>query len=359
MKRRIALIFVILATAALAGGTAYKAITDQGAAEKKGPGTPGIIAYTVASRPFADRMEAVGTAQAAEAATLTATASDTVTAINFEEGTAVTAGTVLIQLNDEEERAELEDAEKTATRYTELAKTNATSIAQRDSSAAALKVAQARVNDRQIIAPFDGLTGFRNVSLGDLVTPGMIVTSVYDIDPIKLEFTLPEAYLSVLKPGLEIQARTEAWPDKVFTGKISTIDPGINPATRAISLKAEIDNTDGSLKPGLLMTVSVVKNERAALSIPESAIIQQGNEHKVYVIGADKKATPQPVRIGTREAGYVEVLEGLKEGDTIVAEGLMKVRPGNPVEITKTITIDEMVDAATAVANPRKQEALR
>ena len=107
------------------------------------------------------------------------------------------------------------------------------------------------------------------------------------------------------------------------------------------------------------MTVSVVKNERAALSIPESAIIQQGNEHKVYVIGADKKATPQPVRIGTREAGYVEVLEGLKEGDTIVAEGLMKVRPRNPVEITKTVTIDEMVDAATAVANPRKQEALR
>lgn len=360
MKRRLALFGLVLIALIIAGGTGYKVWhNSHNKDDSKRGGTPSIIAYSVAPRTFTDRIQAVGTATANEAATLTATASDTVVAINFDEGALVTKDTILVQLNDAEERAEMEDAKKSSDRYNALAKTSATSEAQRDTSAATLAIAEARVRDRQIIAPFDGIAGFRNVSIGDLVTPGMEVTSVYDIDPIKLEFTLPESYLAILEPGLEIEAYTSAWPNETFRGKITVIDPRINAATRAVSLKAEIPNTESALKPGLLMTVNVVKDERTALSIPEAAIIQQGDKQNVYVIGEDKKAVMTPVTIGSREAGYIEVLEGLKEGDVIVAEGLLKVRPGAAVEISKTLTIDDMVEAASGMATPRKQEALK
>ena len=359
MKRRMAVWGLVLIALIIVGGTGYKIWQDSQKADSgKRGGTPAIIAYNVASRVFTDRIEAVGTAMANEEATLTATASDTVTAINFEEGKPVTKDAVLIQLNDAEERAEMEDAKKTFDRFTALAKSSATSVAQRDTSAAELKMAEARLRDRQIIAPFDGLAGFRNVSLGDLVTPGMTVTSIYDIDPIKLEFTLPESFLSILVPGLEIEAVTSAWPDKQYKGVVTVIEPRINPVTRAVSLKAEIPNLDGTLKPGLLMTVNVVKDERTALSIPEAAIIQQGNNQNVYVIGADNKVTLTPITIGSREAGFVEVTEGLKEGDRLVAEGLLKVRPGASVEIAKTVTIDDMIKSAVEMSTQRKQEAL-
>lgn len=360
MKRRWALTGIILIALTVLAATGYKFwINTQKPEQGRRGGTPDIVAYVVAPRTFTDRIEAIGTAQANEAATLTATASDTVTAINFEEGTLVTKDTVLVQLNDAEERAEMEDAKRTADRYSALARTSASSAAQRDTSATTLAMAEARVKDRQIIAPFDGLAGFRNVSLGDLVTPGMAVTAIYDIDPIKLEFTLPESYLSILESGLEIEARTSAWPDKIFGGKVTVIEPRINPDTRAISLKAEIPNADGALKPGLLMTVNVVKNERKSLSIPEAAILQQGSAQNVYVIGEDKKVTLTPVTIGMRETGYVEILQGLKEGDTIVAEGLLKVRSSSAVEISRTVTIEEMIEAATGMATARKQKALK
>ena len=360
MKRRLALTGLIVIALIVLAATGYKFWSNTQKPEQgRRGGTPSIVAYVVTPRTFTDRIEAIGTAQANEAATLTATASDTVTEINFEEGTMVSKDMVLVQLNDAEERAEMEDAKRAADRYSTLAKTSASSAAQRDTSAATLAMAEARVKDRQITAPFDGLAGFRNVSIGDLVTPGMAVTSIYDIDPIKLEFTLPESYLSILEPGLEIEAHTSAWPDKTFSGKVTVVDPRINPDTRAVALKAEIPNTDHTLKPGLLMTVNVVKNEREALSIPEAAILQQGSAQNVYVIGADKKVTLTPVTIGMRETGYVEILNGLKEGDTIVAEGLLKVRPNAEVEIAKTVTIEEMIEAASPMATARKQKALK
>lgn len=360
MKRRLALLALILVAVLIVAATALKFWTNsQKPDESRRGGTAAVVAYTVKPRTFTDRIEAIGTAQANEAATLTAAASDTVTAINFEEGARVSQGDVLVQLNDAEERASMEDARKVAERYSTLAKTSASSAAQRDTSAAELAMAEARLRDRQIIAPFDGITGFRNVSIGDLVTPGMAVTTLYDIDPIKLEFTLPENYLSIMEPGLEIEARTSAWVEETFKGKVTVVEPQVNAETRAIALKAEIANPHGKLKPGLLMTVNVVKNERQSLSIPEAAILQQGSNQNVYVIGADNKVALKTVKLGVRETGFVEILEGLSAGDTIVAEGLMKVRPGASVEIARTITIEDMMKDSAAMATDRKQKALK
>lgn len=360
MKHPIALTALILLLIGIGGGTGYKYWQGQNKPDEdsRRSGVPMVVAYQVAAHTFSDQMEAIGTATANESATLSATVTDVATAIHFQEGTAVKAGEVLVQLKDDEERAALEDARRTASRYSELAKTNATSIAQKDASAAALQVAEARMSDRQIIAPFDGVTGFRHISPGDLLTPGTIVTTLYDLDPIKLEFTLPERFLSALAPDLAIEASTQAWPQKIFRGTITVIDPGINPVTRAVSLKAEIPNPDGKLKPGLLMTVSVIRDQRQALSVPEGALIQQGQQHNVYVIDQDNQIRMTPVTIGSREAGYVEVIQGLKEGEIIVAEGLLKLRPSVKVTISRTTTIEEIIKAATAMANPRKQEAL-
>lgn len=359
MKRRLALTGIILATLAVSGMTGYKVwINTHKAGQTRQNGAPAIVAYTVTPQDFTDRIEAIGTAQPNEAATLTATAADTVTAINFEEGAFVAQSTVLVQLNDAEERAEMEDARKNAARYSALAKTSASSAAQSDTATTAFAMSEARVKDRQIIAPFDGIAGFRNISIGDLVTPGMAVTTLYDIDPIKLEFTLPENYLSVAQAGLEIEARTSAWPDRIFKGAVIVVDPHINPETRAIALKAEIPNTDSALKPGLLMTVNVIKNKRKSLSVPEGALLQQGENHNVYLIDKEGKAQLTPVTIGTRETGYVEIINGLKDGDTIVAEGLLKIRPGMAVKIVKTVTLNDMIEAARQMAPPRKQKAL-
>lgn len=360
MKRRLASLMLIIILTVLCGATGYKIWvnkTQETAARERG--MPDIVAYEVALRKFSDRIEAVGTAMANEVATLTATAADTVTAINFTEGGLVTKDTILVQLNDAEEAAQLEEAQKAFTRYEELARTNATSVAQKDNAAATLKVAQARLKDRQVLAPFDGIAGFRHVSLGELVSTGDVVTSVYDIDPIKLEFTIPETFLSVLKPGLKIRARTSAWPADIFEGVITVINPGLNAETRAISLKAEIPNSDEKLKPGLLMTTEIVKNERTARAIPEAALIQTGQIHSVYVIGQDNQIESRTVTIGTREAGYVEIIEGLDEGEKIVAEGLLKVRSGIKINIARTVTLDEMIAGSAAMASERKQEALK
>lgn len=361
MKHRIVLICLLLLLGALSAGTGYKFWKNQTkpAEEGRRGGTPQVVAYIVGLQDFSDRMEAVGTAMADEAVTLTANVTDTVTFINFQEGATVRAGDVLLQLNDDEEKAELEEARRSFNRYSELVKTSATSVAQKDASAAALQVAEARVKDRQITAPFDGITGFRHVSPGDLLSPGTVVTSLYDIDPIKLEFTLPERFLSTLKSGLAINARTQAWPDDIFSGKITVIEPGINPVTRAVSLKAEIPNPDGKLKPGLLMSVDVVRAQRKALSVPEAALIQQGQQHNIFRIGEENSVSMIPVTIGNREAGYVEILEGLQDGDKIVAEGLLKIKPGTKVTIGRIVTLDEIIRAATEMANPRKQEALQ
>lgn len=318
----------------------------------------GVVVSKVANYDFSDKIEALGTAQADESAVLTARVTETVQSINFEEGQQVAAGTVLALLTSDEEQASLEESSKSYDRYSKLAQSKIGSVARRDEEQARMKTAQAQMNDRRIVAPFDGIIGIRKVSVGDLVSPGTVITTIDDIDPIELEFSIPESFLSTVRQGMEIQARTTAYPDETFTGKIIAIDPRVNAMTRAFLIKAQIDNGDHKLRPGLLMGVDIFKSRRTALAIPEEAIISAGDTKSVYVVGEDNKVVKKDITVGERNIGYIEVTGGLSENEKVIVEGQIKTGPGAEVSIVGERTIGQTVGQAVEFAVPRKQEAL-
>jgi membrane fusion protein, multidrug efflux system len=312
-----------------------------------GPSGPvSVVAVTLRRQSFARQMEGVGTARANEAVDITAKLSNRVTAIRFREGQQVKAGEVLVEFDSEQARATLAEAEAALSdsqsqykRSRELYATKALSEAQLDQLQAALSANQARVagarsqlNDTIIRAPFAGRVGLRNISIGSYVSPGTVITTLDDTSVIKLDFSVPEVFLAALQEGLEISARTSAYPEVEFTGKVSSIDSRLDPVSRAIVVRARIDNKDGRLKPGMFMTVKLMRADAAALMLPEEALVPEGNKKFVFVV-RDGKAMRTEIETGRRRPGEVEVTAGLAEGDVIVTEGTQKVRDGAPVKV--------------------------
>jgi membrane fusion protein (multidrug efflux system) len=288
-----------------------------------------------------DVVEALGTAQANESVTLTAKVTDTVRRVNFEDGDYVEAGAVLIELTNQEEeallaeaRANLDDAEAQLRRLEDLSARGLTSASELDvarsragASRARLNSIVARLRDRLIQAPFSGLLGFRQVSPGTLLSPNTPITSIDDISVIKLDFTVPEAFIGAMAPGAKIVAKSVSFPDRKFEGTVRTVGSRVDPVTRAITVRAHIDNKDRSLRPGMLLTVEVVTAERAALVVPEGSVFQVQNRAYVYRVDGDTVHQLE-IEVGGRRFGVVEVLSGLNEGDPIVVEGIIKLREG-------------------------------
>src|SRR5262245_4376182 len=288
-----------------------------------------------------DVVEALGTAQANESVTLTAKVTDTVRRVNFEDGDYVDAGTVLIELTNQEEeallaeaRANLEDAENQLRRLTDLSGRGLTSASELDVARSRAGASQARLNsivarlkDRLIQAPFSGVLGFRQVSPGTLLSPNTAITSIDDISIIKLDFTVPETFIGSMTPGAKIVAKSVSFPDRQFEGTVRTVGSRVDPVTRAITVRAHIDNKDKTLRPGMLLTVEVVTAERAALVVPEGSVFQVQNRAYVYRVDGDT-VHQQQIEVGGRRFGVVEVLGGLEEGQLIVVEGIIKLREG-------------------------------
>lgn len=311
-----------------------------------GPGGPvSVIVATVKPEPFAQDMEAIGTARANEALDVTAKISNRVTAIRFREGQQVKAGDVLVEFDSEQTRANLAEAEAALrdsrsqfNRSRELFASKALSQSQLDQLQATLSVNEARVagarsqlNDTIIRASFSGRVGLRNVSVGSYVSPGAVITTLDDTRIIKLDFSVPEVFLATLKEGLAISARTTAYASDVFKGKVSSIDSRLDPISRAVIVRAQIENRDGRLKPGMLMTVKLMRSEAAALLLPEQALVPEGDRKFVFAV-RDDKAVRTEVRTGRRRPGEVEILDGVSEGDVVVIEGTQKIRDGAPVK---------------------------
>lgn len=339
-----AVIFVVLA----AGGYYWM---FSGGSEKDGEGRDRqAILVTMApaqQREFVDEIEAVGTAKANESIDLTAKSAETIGKINFEDGQRVDAGFVVAELTLREQsadltaaRAELNEATKAHQRIQELsAKGFATraqldqTLAARDTAAAKVKALESRVTDRVIKAPFAGVLGLRRVSVGTLVKPGDVVTTLDDITIIKLDFTVPEAFLGGLRDGMAVRAKVAAYPDKTFDGKVVGIDTRIDPVSRAVALRAEVANPDGLLKPGMLMTVALLNNQRMSLAVPEQSLVPLEDRQYVYVVAAENKADRREVKIGARQPGFVEILSGIKAGDNVVVDGTLRLRPGATVRV--------------------------
>lgn len=300
-----------------------------------------VVTVPVESHLLGAQIEAVGTARANEAVDVTSKVTNTVTAVRFEEGDFVKRGQVLIELDGAEARAQLEEAEAALAesesqykRSRDLFTQQALSIAQLDQIEATLKgnrarvsAAKARLADTVIRASFDGRTGFRRVSVGSLINPGTVITTLDDTSIINLDFTVPETHLYVLKQGLAVSARTAGLPGREFTGTVSQLGARVDPVSRSITVRAKIPNKDGVLRPGMFMTVALEGQAAPTLLVPESAIVPE--QGKAYVFAVSEGIVSQrEVRTGMRRPGYVEIAEGVQEGERVVIEGTQKVRDG-------------------------------
>lgn len=309
-----------------------------------------VVVEPARQAPIADTVEALGTTRPNESVTITANVSEKIRAIRFDDGQRVAKGDVLVELENAEEEAALSAAEAVAQqrraaydRALTLGDRKYTARAQIDERRAALEEAAAqveavrsRLRDRTIKAPFDGIVGLRNISVGTLVEPGDAITELYDLSVMKLDFEVPAVYLSALRPGLEIAARTAAFGDRPFHGEVSSVAPRVDPVTRSVEARALVPNPDGALRPGLLMTVELMRNPRRAVVIPEEAVVPRGHENFVYVVSGDPPvAERRRVELGTRRSGEVEVRDGVAAGDRLVTHGTMQVGDGMAVEILR------------------------
>lgn len=306
-----------------------------------------VIAAVVRRVPVADPVEALGTLTAREAVTVSANVTETVSAIHFEDGQRVHKGDLLVELTSAEEqalmaegRARVDEAKRQFERVKSLA--GSRSVAESllderrrdlDTARAALVAVESRLADRLIKAPFDGVLGLRQISVGALVEPAKPITTLDDRSTMKLDFSVPSIYLADLRPGLPVTARAPAYADQGFSGTLSAVDSRIDPVTRSIQVRALIPNPDDLLKPGLLMQVVLLRNPREALVVPESALLQQAQDHFVMRVGAGDRAERVHIQIGTRRPGEVEVTAGLKDGERVITQGQDRVRPGQAVSV--------------------------
>ncbi len=319
---------------------------ETGGGQRRFGGGPVTVEAALArTATLADTIEALGTTTANESVTLTAKVTDTVGRVHFSDGEYAEQGKVLVELTNEEEQAQLaeaqanlRDAVNQRNRLKDLRAQNVVSASNLDEAEARVDGARARLNtivarlkDRLIRAPFSGVLGFRQVSEGTLITPGTPITTLDDISIVKLDFTVPETALAELAKGQQIKARSAAYGEREFDGVVDSIGSRVDPITRAVVVRAMIDNPDRALRPGMLMTVRLVTRQREALVVPEGAVVQIGDVSHVFRIDDASKVKRQTITTGARRRGVIEVLDGLEEGDMVVSEGVIKVRDGSAV----------------------------
>lgn len=313
---------------------------------------------------FIERIDAVGTARANEQVTLSAPVTERIVRLNFDDGGYVNRGQVVAVLAQGQENAQLSEAQARAReaaqqlqRVQELKErgfaTNSSLDTQQALAAQARAQAagaRAQIGDRVVTAPFSGWVSLRNISPGAVVTAGTEIATISDLSSIKLDFSVPETMQAALKPGQTIEARSAAYPDQPFRGQIATIDPVIDPNTRSVTVRARLPNPDRKLKPGMLLTVAIETAPRMSLSVPELSVVGEGDSRFVYTIAEGGEAKRVPVRTGVRSEGRIEIVEGLRPGQKVVTEGVVKLSDGMKVRLA---------GAANAERPPAGREAAK
>lgn len=312
---------------------------------------PGVIVAIASQQDFPLAVEALGNASANEAVEIRPEVTAKLTSIQFDEGQFVEAGEVLVELENVEPLADLAAARATLVeidaqynRLQQLFKTQAVSEsqlqqleAQREAARAALAAAQARLEDTIVRAPFAGRLGLRRVSLGSLVMPSTIITTLDDTTSIKLDFDVPEIFISRVDRGLFIVARSAAWPEIEFYGTVTSVDTRVDPVTRTVIVRSEIPNAEGRLRAGMFLTVTLLKEVTDALMIPEAALVPDRSTQSVFVVGEGGIVQKRTVHTGRRRPGQIEILEGLSPGERVIVQGTQKARDGREVRVIKVL----------------------
>lgn len=358
MKKPARLIVISLAVAGLIGlgYVAYnvnRAPAAGAAAPAGGPGKPGgppggfamaVEVAKVVAADFSDEASAVGSLKSNESVMLRPETAGRIAAIGFKDGAIVGKGAVLVTLDAAVQEAELQQAKANLAlaqtnfqRNQELVAKKFLSQQALDTSSANLKVQQAavqladaKVSKTRLKAPFNGMLGLRNVSVGDYVKEGQDLINIEDIATLRMDFKLPETYLGRVKKGQALELSSDALPGQSFKALLDAVDPLVDQGGRAISARARLDNDSGKLRPGMFVRVRLLFGERKdVLMVPEQAIVP-GAQPAVFKV-VDGKAMLAKVKIGVRRAAQVEIVDGLVGGDVVVTAGQLKLRDGAPV----------------------------
>lgn len=314
------------------------------------------------------RISSVGSVAAIQGTVISTETEGVVRTINFRPGARVNAGDVLVEMDKEVELAQLEAAEVDVQwarlnykRAQELSKSRNISEAELDSAANSVKQAEAQLKylrtlleKKTVRAPFAGKLGILEISVGRFLPKGSPVVSLQSIDPIFVEFSLPQQYLGELTEGLEVIVTADSYPEKQFDGTITAINSSVDRDTRNVRVQATLDNPEGYLRPGMFVSLDVVtERTEKALMIPATAV-QHGPRGNTVFIVEEAKADPeaeeatadkgknlvvrqQAVTLGERMGDFVVVIEGVKSGEQVVSTGVFKLRPGMAVVIDNSL----------------------
>ena len=320
------------------------------------PPPESVTSAPVQSAEWQPSFPASGSVVAVHGVTLGAELPGTVREITFDSGAWVKQGTVLVRLDTSTEEAQLVAARADAT-LARLSLERARSLRQSDvntpadlegaearaaQAGAAVAGLEAAIAKKTIRAPFTGRIAIRQVEVGQVVTPGTPVASLQSVDPTFVDFWLPQQALSTLKVGQQVRLQSDTWPGSTWEGKLTTINPEIDAATRNVRLRATFPNADGRLRPGMFASVEVLSAERqAVLLVPATAAVYAPYGDSVFVLEQASEAGKQPttiarqrfVRLGERRGDLVAVVSGLKAGETVVSSGAFKLRNGASVVV--------------------------
>jgi len=324
----------------------YQADGEAAAAVQRGPRAVTVEVEKAESGTVRERIEAVGSTLARQAVDIVALSSGRVAEITFAPGERVEEGDVLVRLDDGAEQADVAEAEAmrreaelALDRARKLRTNNTVAQATVDELEAAYAGASAQLDgvkkvleDRTVRAPFAGVVGIRGVDIGARVDDETVLTTLDDLAEIEIEFSVPEIFFGRIRQGQKVEATSTAYPGRAFEGAIATIDSRIGQVSRAFRVRALLPNPHLELPAGMFMHVSVVLEERPAVLIPEQAVIAEGDSTYVFTV-EDDRATRRKVELGQRDAGSVEVLEGLTAGETVVRAGLQRLRDGSEVSV--------------------------
>ena len=334
-----------------AGGPGGPGARPGGAGRRGGFGGPTqVTPVAIQTHTFQDTIQVLGVAKGRQSVTLTAAATQLIEKVRFTDGQHVGRGAILVELKNTEQdagtaqaQARLVEAQKAYQRYAKLGEMGYASKAQIEQYEAAWRSAQAdvaaarsRENDRIIRAPFAGVVGLSDIAPGALVNPGAPIVTLDDLSAVRVDFQVPERYLAQLHPGQTILATVDAFPGETITGRVAKLDTRVDERTRAITARAEFPNPQARLKPGMLVRVGISRGVRQSLTAPEQAVSVQGDNAFVYVIrrmGERTVAEQRPIVTGARQEGFVEILDGVRAGEMVIADGLNKIQPGQPIRV--------------------------
>ena len=294
-------------------------------------------------------LEFIGTAVSNESVDITSSVAQKVMEINFSDCDFVKKGDVLVRQNIDKQLAVKKQAEinlneqkRELARITTLKKRKAIADKEFDlqntrvqDALAKLAEVEEEIRERTIVAPFDGMLGLRKISVGALLSPGTVITTIDDIKKIKVDFSVPEKYLSLITKGCKIEATSIALPNKKFFGTVQAISPRISATSRSMTVRGIIENDNYLLRSGMMLNVTIEMQDRNAIQIQESAVLNVGEKHYVYVVDSKNMVRQKEIEIGERRDHLVEVTKGLTSSDKIIIDGVVKISDGDIVKISE------------------------